>query len=113
MQHGHAVLKGLTATQVENPHAVIGVWRAEPGRDHQRTTRRAITALKTMRHAKVRRLPVVNAEGWLQGILCLNDIALRAEEAHGKHVPELSCGEAVSTFKALCEHRAATLAAHA
>ena len=70
-------------------------------------------ALKIMRHAKVRRLPVVNAEGWLQGILCLNDIALRAEEAHGKHVPELSCGEAVSTFKALCEHSTATLAAHA
>jgi CBS domain-containing protein len=70
-------------------------------------------ALKTMRHAKVRRLPVVNAEGRLQGILCMNDIALRAEEAHGKHVPALSYDEAMSTFKALCEHRAATVAAHA
>jgi CBS domain-containing protein len=70
-------------------------------------------ALKTMRHAKVRRLPVVNAEGRLQGILCMNDIALRAEEAHGKHVPDLSYGDAMSTFKALCEHRAATVAAHA
>jgi CBS domain-containing protein len=35
-----------------------------------------LAALKIMRHAKVQRLPVVNAEGRLQGILCLNDIAL-------------------------------------
>ena len=40
-------------------------------------------ALKTMRHAKVRRLPVVNAEGRLQGMLCLNDI-VRCEL--GQHV---------------------------
>lgn len=70
-------------------------------------------ALKIMRHAKVRRLPVVNVAGRLQGILCLNDIALRAEEAHGRHVPELSYEDAMSTFKAVCEHRAAKVAAHA
>ena len=70
-------------------------------------------ALKIMRHAKVRRLPVVNVAGRLQGILCLNDIALRAEEAHGRHVPELSYDDAMSTFKAVCEHRAATVTAHA
>lgn len=68
-------------------------------------------ALKTMRHAKVRRLPVVNAEGQLQGILCLNDIALRAEEAHGRHVPEISYDDAMSTLKAVCEHRPAKMAA--
>jgi CBS domain-containing protein len=68
-------------------------------------------ALKTMRHEKVRRLPVVNAEGRLQGILCLNDIALRAEEAHGRQVPALSYGDAMSTLKALCEHRPAQVAA--
>jgi CBS domain-containing protein len=68
------------------------------------------TALKTMRQAKVRRLPVVNAAGRLQGILCMNDIALRAEEAHGRQVPELSYDDAVSTLKAVCEHRAAPVA---
>jgi CBS-domain-containing membrane protein len=55
--------------------------------------------------------PVVNAEGTLQGILCLNDIALRAEEAHGKHVPALSYDDAMSTLKAVCEHRPAAVAA--
>jgi hypothetical protein len=53
---------------------------------------------------------VVNAAGRLQGILCMNDIALRAEEAHGRQVPELSYDDAVSTLKAVCEHRAAPVA---
>jgi CBS-domain-containing membrane protein len=65
-------------------------------------------ALKTMRHAQVRRLPVVNVEGLLQGMLCLNDIVLRAEEARGKHVPAISYDEAMRTLKAICEHRATT-----
>ncbi|HEY9434110.1 MAG TPA: CBS domain-containing protein [Blastocatellia bacterium] len=38
------------------------------------------TTLKTIRHEKVGRLPIVNRDGMLQGILSLNDIALRAEE---------------------------------
>jgi CBS domain-containing protein len=70
-------------------------------------------ALKTMRHAQVRRLPVVNAEGLLQGMLCLNGIVLRAEEARGKHVPEISYDEAMRTLKAICEHRATTVVAPA
>jgi CBS domain-containing protein len=71
------------------------------------------SALKTMRHEKVRRLPVVNEDGLLQGILCMNDIALRAEEARGKYVPELSYEDAMSTLKAICEHRPHKAAAHA
>jgi len=62
-------------------------------------------ALKTMRQEKVRRLPVVNDSGMLQGMLSLNDIVLRAEEAKGKKTPELSYEEVVSTVKAICEHR--------
>jgi CBS domain-containing protein len=63
------------------------------------------SALKTMRHEKVGRLPVVNDEGLLQGILCMNDAVLRAEEARGKHVPDLSYEDVMSTMKAICEHR--------
>jgi CBS domain-containing protein len=70
-------------------------------------------ALKIMRHAQVRRLPVVNVAGRLQGILCLNDIALRAEEAHDRHVPDLSYEDTMGTFKAVCEHRPAHAAARA
>jgi CBS domain-containing protein len=70
-------------------------------------------ALKTMRHERVRRLPVVNDGGMLQGILCLNDVVLRAEEPKGKHLPELTYEDVVSTFKAVCEHRGAHKAATA
>ncbi len=59
-------------------------------------------ALKTMQAEKVRRLPVVNKAGQLQGILCLNDIALRAEKRAGA---ELSYADVVETLKAICEHR--------
>jgi len=62
-------------------------------------------ALKTMREEKVRRLPVVDGDGVLQGILSINDVVLHAEEARGKHLPEISYDEVMNTFKALCAHR--------
>jgi CBS domain-containing protein len=64
-------------------------------------------ALRTMRHEKVRRLPVTNRDGMLQGILSLNDIVLRAEEDKGRRHPELNYEDAMSTVKAICEHRPA------
>lgn len=69
-------------------------------------------ALKTMRHEKVRRLPVVNEDGILQGILCMNDLVLRAEEAKGRREPDISYEDAMNTLKAICEHRPLKAAAH-
>jgi len=63
------------------------------------------TALGEMKRHKVRRLPVVAAEGGLEGILSMNDVVLKAEEAGQKKVPELSYGDVVNTYKAICEHR--------
>ena len=68
-------------------------------------------ALKTMRHEKIRRLPVVNRDGMLQGILSFNDIALRAEEEEGRRHPDLTYEGAMGTFKAICEHRSTRRAA--
>ncbi|NOT60662.1 MAG: CBS domain-containing protein [Acidobacteria bacterium] len=62
------------------------------------------TALKTMRHEKIRRLPVLNDEGRLQGILTINDVVLAAEEPGGKHIPEVTYEDAMSTLKAMSEH---------
>jgi CBS domain-containing protein len=70
-------------------------------------------ALRTMRREKIRRLPIVNRDGMLQGILSLNDIALRAEEEEWRHQPELTYEGAMNTFKAICEHRQARQAAAA
>jgi CBS domain-containing protein len=68
-------------------------------------------ALKTMRHEKIRRLPIVNPDGMLQGILSLNDLALRAEEEKGRRHPELTYEDAMSTVKTICEHCPARQAA--
>lgn len=63
------------------------------------------TALKLMRKEKIHRLPVINAEGRLEGILSLNDVALQAVHPDGKATPELNYEDVVSTLKAVCEHR--------
>jgi CBS domain-containing protein len=62
-------------------------------------------ALATMRENKVRRLPVIDADGTLEGILSMNDVVLKAEEATEKKTPELSYGDVVNTYKSICEHR--------
>ena len=59
-------------------------------------------AMEIMRRAKVRRLPVVNKEGELQGVLSLNDLALRVDHSHGG---ELSYEQVMNTIKAVGEHR--------
>ncbi|HSF22943.1 MAG TPA: CBS domain-containing protein [Blastocatellia bacterium] len=68
------------------------------------------TALKLMRKDKVRRLPVLNTKGALEGILCLNDIALHAEHSTSKKASELTYEDVVNTLKAVCEHRHPTVA---
>ncbi len=62
-------------------------------------------ALKTMRKDRVRRLPVVNEEGLLEGIVSMNDIALHAEKFDGHRTKDLTYDDFVNTFKAICEHR--------
>ncbi|OFW17547.1 MAG: hypothetical protein A3H27_01045 [Acidobacteria bacterium RIFCSPLOWO2_02_FULL_59_13] len=62
-------------------------------------------ALETMKAQKLRRLPVLDKAGKLQGILSLNDLALHAEKQVGKKVPDLSYEDVVETLKAICEHR--------
>jgi len=62
------------------------------------------SALKTMGREKVRRLPVIGANGKLAGILSINDIVLRAGQTKGRQTPEISYDEVMSAFKAVCEH---------
>jgi len=60
--------------------------------------------LPTMRSAKIRRLPVVDRDGTLQGILSIDDLVLYACETAGKE--GISCKEVVETYKAICQHAA-------
>ena len=59
-------------------------------------------ALQTMREHKVRRLPVLNLQGELQGIVSMNDIVLKAK-GNGKK-PKIDYGDVVKTYQAICEH---------
>ena len=70
-------------------------------------------ALVTMRENQLRRLPVLDDEGKVQGILSLSDVVLRAEQ--DKKAASLAA-DVLETLKAISRHRDAeqqTLAAGA
>ena len=64
-------------------------------------------ALDAMGGNKVRRLPVVDAEGRIQGLISMNDLVLRAQPA-GRPTPQLSANEVLVAMQRICEHQAAT-----
>lgn len=63
-------------------------------------------ALEVMQQYRVRRLPVINPEGKLEGMLSLNDIVLKAKERKNNKAPEIGYADVVNTYKAICAHRA-------
>lgn len=72
------------------------VYAAEPEEDVEQ-------ALQTMREHKVRRLPVLNLQGELEGIVSMNDIVLKAKASNGKK-PAIDYSDVVKTYQAICEH---------
>ena len=56
-------------------------------------------ALHTMAHKKVRRLPVVNQDGVLEGILSMDNVVLHAELGGRNQFAELSQEDVVKTLK--------------
>jgi CBS domain-containing protein len=63
-------------------------------------------ALKTMRERRVRRLPVLDRAGRLQGVLSLDDVVVNSAGAE----PPLVDG-IVATLRAICAHKSVELAA--
>jgi CBS domain-containing protein len=70
------------------------------------------TALITMSRERLHRLPVVNRERGLVGILSINDLLLHAEKGLGKR-PGISYEDVVQTLQAICTHPAGTVHAMA
>lgn len=64
-------------------------------------------ALNTMKRNRVRRLVVVAADGGLEGVLSVDDVALHAQKGDGRKQPELSYQDVVETLKAICEREIA------
>jgi len=58
-------------------------------------------ALRTMRKHKVRRLPVLDREQRLSGIVSINDLAINASPSLPDSVP---AQEFLETFQAICAH---------
>jgi CBS-domain-containing membrane protein len=83
---------GISVEEVMNPI----VYAAEAEEDIEQ-------ALQTMREHKIRRLPVLNVDGELQGIVSMNDIVLKAKERNGKE-PQIAYVDVVKTYQAICEH---------
>ena len=65
------------------------------------------SAEKKMREARVRRLPVTDAQGRMIGILSLNDLAREAQRQTGRAKPELSSIELTETLAEICQPRTA------
>jgi len=59
------------------------------------------TALATMAEAQVRRLPVVDDQGRLQGVLSMDDVVLHATAKGIGKGPALSADDVVATLKKL------------
>ena len=67
-------------------------------------------ALKIMRQAGIRRIPVVDSQGKLEGILSLNDIALASATERSAKSVDVTYEDVALAMKAICGRRAAARA---
>ena len=91
----HKALRDITTSEVIN------------GRDVQCcNSEDAIdAALQAIAAGHVRRLPVIDDNGCLQGILSVDDVVAYSERGkRGEGKPDLSFDDAMTTLKAVCKH---------
>jgi len=61
------------------------------------------TAMERMRTLKIRRMPVVDRNGTLQGVVSLNDLALKAESGSSR-ADHLAAEDVFAVLRSVCEH---------
>ncbi len=94
----------MAAATNNRPAAEIRVGEVVTGKLHAvRPDDDAREGLRIMREGKVRRVPVLDSDGKLQGIVSINDLILRADAKSEKH--SLSGTEVMDTLKNICAHR--------
>jgi CBS domain-containing protein len=112
--HVHGQVMGMItdrdicmATATKNrPPSEITVWETVSGKAHTcRMSDDVHTAREIMKRERIRRLPVVDEEGVLQGVVAMNDFVLLAGEAKGGKTPAISFEDVVRTMKAISVHR--------
>ena len=90
----HKPLWDITAGEVT---ANRGVFACNMDEDIQ-------TALSSMQTHKIRRVPVVDDDGRLRGLLSIDDLIARSERGASNKQPPLSYDRMMSTLKAVCFH---------
>ena len=63
------------------------------------------TVMDIMKRERVRRLPVVDEKGVLQGLISMNDFILLAGETKAEKAPAISREDVARTLKAISAHR--------
>jgi CBS domain-containing protein len=63
------------------------------------------TVIDIMKREQVRRLPVVDEEGILQGVISMNDLILLAGETQAGKPPTISSADVTRALKAISAHR--------
>jgi CBS domain-containing protein len=97
----------MAAATKNKPASDITVWETVSGKVYTcQPSDDVHTALDIMTREKVRRLPVVDEDGVLQGIVAMNDFVLLAADAKGAKAPAVSYEDVVRTMKAISMHRA-------
>ncbi len=96
----------MAAATKNKPASGITVWETVSGKAHTcHLSDDVHTALDIMKREKIRRIPVVDEDGMLQGIVAMNDFVLLAGEAKEGKAPAVSYEDVVRTMKAISSHR--------
>lgn len=96
----------MAAATKNRPASEITVFETITGQVHAcRPDDDIHDAMETMAKHQVRRLPVLDDDRNLVGILSLNDIVLHAGEAKGRQAPAISADDVLRTLKAIDTHR--------
>lgn len=97
----------MAASTKNTAPSALTVWETS---SHKATTCSpeddARQALDLMARAKVRRLPVIDEDGLLQGMLSMNDLILAANGRKGRRSAGLVSDDVMNALKAISAHRA-------
>ncbi len=96
----------MAAATKSKPTWDITVWEAVSGKVYTcQMSDDVHTALDIMEREKIRRLPVLDEDGILQGMLTMNDLILAASEHKNRSAWELSSKDVIRTLKTISAHR--------
>jgi CBS domain-containing protein len=89
-------IRGSEPSSISIEEVMTGrVYAVEPEDELER-------ALQLMREHRIHRVPVVNPDGELEGILSMNDVVLKAMDKDGAGA--IGYGDVVKTYQAICQH---------